>query len=251
MLPSLPVDAVRARLSALPSTWHRAVATDADGTLWAIDVGDELFLTLAARHDFRGEARDTLRARARGLLEAVPDDDFELARALMRRYAAGEIAIDVMCELQAEAVGERTESELAALYDDVATRVAAAVRDEVRALLTALVAEAWTVHVVSGSLGDAVAACLTRADIPFHSVAGARLQRDGARVRGRLDGEIPLFDGKVRALAATGRWPAALGLGDGGWDVTFLRDAGVPVLVHPKPALAEALRDHPRAVVLV
>jgi hypothetical protein len=61
------------------------------------------------------------------------------------------------------------------------------------------------------------------------------------------------LDGAVRdgcALTAAGAWPASLGLGDGGWDVTFLRDVHLPVLVHPKPALVEAMRGHPRAVVI-
>lgn len=245
------IDGVRALLAAIPSSFHRSVASDADGTLWATDVGDELFLTVAERRDFRGDARRELRDRARTFLDVVPDDDLDLARALMRRYAAGEIAIGAMCELQAEALGERSEQEYAALLRDVAVRVSIAVRHDVRALLTALADEGWTVHVVSGSLGDAVEACLRRAEIPFHTVAGATLRREGDQVRARLEGEIPLFEAKVRALTATKRWPAGLGLGDGGWDVTFLREVALPVLVHPKPALLDAMREHPRAFVLV
>lgn len=250
MLPPLDVDAILQRLASLPAPFRATVATDADGTLWATDVGDELFLALGRAADFRGEARDALLRRARAHLGALPGDDLSLARALMQRYAAGDISIGDMCELQAESVGGRSEAELLALYDEVAERVVATVRPAVRDLLTRLHARGMTVHVVSGSLGDAVAHCLRRAGIPFDTVAGATLARAGERVLPALAGEIPLFEGKVRALVAAGVWPSALGLGDGGWDVTFLCDVHLPVLVHPKAALVEAMGAHPRAVVL-
>ncbi len=249
-LPTRSVEAVVASLDALPAGFHRAVATDADGTLWSTDVGDELFTDLAERHDFRGSARDGLRERARAWLDPDALDDLALAHALMAFYRAGTISIGDICALQAEAVGERSEDDLAQLYARVAARVAATVRPEVRALLQTLTARGFTVHVVSGSLGDAVAACMRAAELPHTTVAGATLARDGAWVQGRCVGEIPLFEGKVRALSAAGAWPAALGLGDGGWDVTFLRDVFAPVLVHPKPALLDAMAGHTRAVVI-
>jgi phosphoserine phosphatase len=251
MFPEVPVEAVVARVTALGDGYHRAVATDADGTLWATDVADELFALLGERRDFRGAARDALRRRAASYLDDVPDDDHALAQALLRANAAGRITVAPMCELQAEATGERSEAELAALYAEVAERVAPTVRVGVRDLILQLRAVGWRVHVASGSLGDAVAVCMRRVGIPFDTVDGAALRRRGDHVEAALDGEIPLFDGKVRAFTRQGVWPAAVGLGDGGWDVTFLRDAGLPVLVHPKPALSEAMAGHPRAVVLV
>lgn len=250
MFAEAPVAEVAARAIALDG-YQRAVATDADGTLWATDVADEVMLLLGERRDFRGAAREALRARAALHLDAVPDDDHALARALLAAYAAGRIPIGPMCELQAESTGERSEDELAALYADVAERVAPTVRVEVRDLVLRLRDAGFAVHVASGSLGDAVAACMRRVGIPYDTVAGAALRRRGAWVEGALDGEVPLFDGKVRAFERAGAWPAAVGMGDGGWDATFLREAGLPLLVHPKPALREAMAGHPRAVVLV
>ena len=250
MFPTRDVEALIAALAEVPAGFHQTVATDADGTLWSTDVGDEIFVALGEAGDFRGGGRDALIDRARGYLSEVPADDVALARALMREYQAGRIEIGAMCELQAEAVGDRSERDLADLYDRVAARVAPTVRPEVRELLIALRARGFTVHVVSGSLGDAVARCLTAAGVPYDTVAGATLARDGDRVLPTLAGAVPLFDGKVRALTAAGAWPSSLGLGDGGWDVTFLRDVHLPVLVHPKPALVEAMRGHPRAVVI-
>ncbi len=250
MFPTRGVEAIVEALTVTPDGFERCVATDADGTLWSTDVGDELFVDLGERSDFRGLAGSRLRARAEAILGSLPGDDLSLAHALMARYRAGEIAIGPMCELQAEAVGDRSEQDLSALYHRVAERVAATVRPEVRALLETLASMGYSVHVVSGSLGDAVERCLTRAGIPFTTVAGARLSRRDGHVLPSLAGEIPLFDAKVRALESARAWPASLGLGDGGWDVTFLRDVHLPVLVHPKPALEEAMRGHPRAVVI-
>ncbi len=250
MLPRLGVDAIIEALAVTPDGFHRAVATDADGTLWSTDVGDELFLDLGERGDFRGSAGEMLRTRAAAIVGELPATDLALAQAVMAKYRAGEVAIGPMCELQAEAMGDRSEAELSALYDRVAERVARTVRPEVRALLKALYDRGYVIHVVSGSLGDAVERCLARAEIPFTTASGASLARDGDRVLPRCAKEIPLFEGKVRALRAASAWPASLGLGDGGWDVTFLRDVHLPVLVHPKPALLEAMCGHPRAVVI-
>jgi len=250
MFPEVTADEVVARVSGLAG-YHRAIATDADGTLWATDVADELFALLGARRDFRGAARDVLRTRAARHLDAVPDDDHALAQELLRENAAGRITVAPMCEMQAEATGERSEDELAALYAEVAERVAPTVRTGVRDLILRLRDVGWRVHVASGSLGDAVAVCMRRCGIPFDTVDGAALRRRGSYVEAALDGEIPLFGGKVRAFTTAGVWPAAVGMGDGGWDVTFLQDAGLPVLIHPKPALREAMAGHPRAVVLV
>jgi phosphoserine phosphatase len=106
------------------------------------------------------------------------------------------------------------------------------------------------VHVVTGSLGLAVEATLRHAGIAFDSVSGGVLRVVEGVVGAELERHPPLFEGKVTALREGGCWPAALGLGDGGWDHTFLREVHVPVLVHPQPALEHAMRDVSRAITL-
>lgn len=246
---SISVREVLARLDARPAEVALRVGTDADGTLWEGDVGDTLFLTLAEHDAFVGEAREALRARAATWLSRPPPDDpIALARALMDRYVCGEIPIGAMCELQAEAAGDRGADEYAAWLDRAADRLASHVRPTVRALLQALVARGATVHVVSGSLGALVESTLRRGEVPFHSVAGATLRREGDRVLPRLAGPIPLFEHKIEALTAAGAARPALGLGDGGWDAPFLRASWLPVLIEPRPALLEALADDARVM---
>lgn len=240
-----------ARALAAPPPYARAVATDADGTLWSRDVGDALFLAAGARGLFRGDGLAKLRAHAARLLgpEREHDAPGAIADALFARYGAGEIDVRVMCDLEAETLGDRPESELAALIDDVAADVARTAHPAVRTLLAQARAAGATIHVVTGSLGRAVEATLRRAAIPFDRVSGAVLRVERGHAAATLAAQSPLFEGKVRALGAAGGWPAALGLGDGGWDHTFLREVFVPVLVHPKPALEAHMADVSRRVI--
>lgn len=238
-----------ARLDARPADIELRVGTDADGTLWEGDIGDALFLTLAEHDAFVGSALATLRARAaRWLTHAPPDEPVALARALMDRYACGDIPIGPMCELQAEASGDRDVDDFDAWLSRAADRIVPHVRPTVRALLRALREKGATIHVVTGSLGALVETALRRAEVPFDTVAGGVLQRDGARVLPTLASPIPLFEGKIAALAAAGATHPALGLGDGGWDAPFLRASWLPVLIEPRPALVDALQDDPRVM---
>jgi phosphoserine phosphatase len=231
-----------------PASFHRSVATDADGTIWSVDVGDALFLRVATREDFRGVGAEKLRAHGARLLGPTAIADLSLgaiARALFDGYERGDIDVRTMCDLEAETVADRPATDFEALVDEVAAQAAAAVRTEVGEFLREAHARGVRVHVVSGSLGVLVERSLTRAQIPFDRVTGAVLARDGAWIRAEIARTSPLFEGKVRALEEDGAWPAAVGLGDGGWDHTFLRHCAVPVLIHPKPALVEAMRDVP------
>lgn len=229
-----------------PPSFHRAIATDADGTLWAMDVGDALFLAIAAREAFVGNGLCLLEAHARRWLPellAPKTSGGKLARALFSAYEQGAIPVRAMCDLEAETVGDRREDDFDALVDEVAILAARSVRTEIRAFLQDAHAQGVAVHVVSGSLAVLVEQGLLRAGIPFDRVTGAVLTRSEGRVQAAIAQKSPLFEGKVTALAAGGAWPAAVGMGDGGWDHTFLRLCAVPVLVHPKQALVDALHD--------
>jgi phosphoserine phosphatase len=227
-----------------PAPYHRAIATDADGTLWAMDVGDALFLGVAERDAFVGEGLAKLRAHGAKWIgnEVASWSGGRIAKRLFEMYDRGDIGVRVMCDLEAETVADRPANEFDALVDEVAMRAARAVRPEVRAFVQQAHRQGVHVHVVTGSLGALVERALMRAEIPTDRVSGAVLAREGDRVRAVIAETSPLFEGKVDALRAGGEWPAAIGMGDGGWDHTFLKACLVPVLVHPKPALVEAMR---------
>ncbi len=152
------------------------------------------------------------------------------------------MSIERICQIQSEVLGDRTRAELDALLDLVAARVAARIRPAVRVIVEEAARAGVAVHVVTGSLGAAVAqTTLRRAGLAHATISGATLRAEGDRVLPSLAHPIPLHGGKVDALRAVGAWPPALGLGDGGWDATFLGGCAVPLLVHPAPALLHAM----------
>ncbi len=241
-----------ARLAEAAGEGYRiAVATDADGTLWEGDIGDAMFLEVATSDAMGPKARESFLARGGAMLgDAAPQGVPQLAQALMDRYAAGEIDVAVMCELQAESMGDRSDAAFAELVARVVARHLPLVRPEVRALLIEARARGYGIHVVSGSVGRAVEALLVLAEVPFDTVQGATLVIDRGHVLPSLAGPIPLHEGKVEALRSVGAWPPRVGLGDGHWDAPFLRGAAVPVLVFARPGLRAAMAGHPRLMLL-
>ena len=97
---------------------------------------------------------------------------------------------------------------------------------------------------------DAVAATLRLAGLQHATVSGATLSAEGDRVLPSLARPIPLHGAKVDALQAAGAWPPALGMGDGGWDATFLGGCAVALLVHPSAALLDAMNSTTGVMIL-
>jgi phosphatidylglycerophosphatase C len=229
----------------LPAGFARAVATDADGTLWEGDVGDALFRLVTAREALSEASREALAWSCAAWLGESPKSPAAQAEAVIAGHAAGRVDIRDLCDLEAACAGDRPRAEFDALLGEVAAEFAARMRDESVRLLGALRAEGFAVHVVSGSLGDLVRATLQAAGVTVDRVSGGELAAGEDAVSSRLVAPIPLHGGKVDALRAAGHWPAAVGMGDGGWDATFLRGCALPLLVHPKASLLDAMKDHP------
>lgn len=229
-----------------PAGFVRVVATDADGTLWEGDVGDALFRHMAQRDAFSPDGRAAIAALCARLLGEVPTTVVAQADALIAGHSDGRVPIEALCDLEAQCSGERPRQEWDALLREVATVFASRMRDESVRLLHALRGEGYAVHVVTGSLAALVEATLAAAGVAADRVSGGVLLEAQGRVLPLLAGPIPLHGGKVEALRGAGHWPAAVGLGDGGWDASFLDGCALPLLVHPKPALLAAMKDHPR-----
>lgn len=197
-----PLGPILDRALSAPSTFARAVATDADGTLWEGDVGDALFCLVAARDDFRGKGLERLRQHGAELLgpEFVGASGRAIAEALYARYSEGLIDVRVMCDLEAACVADRPGVELHALIDEVAEQAIPRVRGEVQTLLQAARSAGLAIHVVTGSLGSVVEATLARAGITVDSVTGAVLHYEGGKALASLARSSPLFEGKIAAL---------------------------------------------------
>ena len=227
---------------AVPSPYRPIIATDADGTLWEGDIGDDLFIEALSHHPVGPLALAGLREGAREVFgDEAPADLRELALAFIGAYRAGRMSIERICQIQSEVLGDRPQAALDALLARVAERVAARIRPAVRIIVEEAGRTGVPVHVVTGSLGAAVAATLRRAGLPHATVSGAVLRTEGDRVLPVLAHPIPLHGAKVDALRAAAAWPPALGMGDGGWDATFLGGCAVALLVHPSAALLDAM----------
>lgn len=236
-------------LRACPASLPPVVATDADGTVWSEDVGDELFLAwlpeLREEHPGARVLRSYAAAHAPELASAPLE---RLGLELAGRGARPAVPHRELCDLEARALAGCPEERFRALLAEVSARFVRRVRPEVREALAALRARGLRVLVVSASVGQIVEAALVAGGVPFDGVLAAKLEvREGA-VRDALDGPIPMYEGKVRALEAAGAWPPRVALGDSPLDGPFLAGAHCAVQVHPRPALREALRGHPRAV---
>ncbi|MFO0625720.1 MAG: HAD family hydrolase [Polyangiales bacterium] len=243
---TLRVAQVVEALREVPPGFARAVATDADGTLWEGDVGDALFRLVVARDALSDASRAALAQRCAAWLGEVPSSTRAPAEARISGHAAGRVDIRDLCDLEAACAGDRPQDAFDELLETVARDHARHMRDESVRLLDALRGAGFAIHVVTGSLGALVRATLRVAGVAVDHVSGGELAvREGA-VTSSLVAPIPLHGGKVDALRAAGHWPAAVGMGDGGWDATFLRGCALPLLVHPKPALLAAMKDHPQ-----
>lgn len=250
----MEVDRLRAMVEAartVGATHRPVIATDADGTLWEGDIGDDLFVEALSHYPIGPVAREGL---SRGAVEVFgtegPADPRELALAFIAAYRSGRMSIERICDLQAESLGDRPVEEFDRLVATVAGRVAARIRPAVRVIVEEAERAGVAVHVVTGSLGLAVATTLRLAGLSHASASGGTLAVRDGRVLPSLVGPIPLHAGKVTALQAVGAWPPALGMGDGAWDSTFLRGCAVPLLVHPGAALLDAMASTAGVMIL-
>jgi phosphoserine phosphatase len=80
--------------------------------------------------------------------------------------------------------------------------------------------------------------CAALLDVPPTQVVAMRPASEGGRLQPRLDGLSVYGEGKVRALRAAGAiGPLLAAFGDSAWDAALLREAEVPVAVHPSEEL--------------
>lgn len=179
------------------------VAVDADGTLWDLDVGDELVRLVGQQPDLAAESVD------------------------VDRYFA-EIAIDhaLACAFTADVA--RTVN-----WDLARARLATFIGDRLRPreyLVQALrdaVARGVRVWVVSASPAQAVSVGVAAIGLSVEGLiaAGALPDRPGHPA------PLPVGAGKVAAWRHAGLGRAALAIGDSDWDLPLLRAADLGVRV--------------------
>jgi phosphoserine phosphatase len=229
------------------------LATDADGTLWSGDVGEDLFTAALAERALRDAAKGALAAEAEANDVDATGDANAIAGALYAAFEDGRYPLDRAFSMMAWAFAGFSTAELRRFVDRVldAARIDARLRPELAvALAWAREAsiEAW---VVSASPQAIVEAAAARAGIASDHVLGMRPAEHGGVVAPRLAGPVVYGEGKLEALFAACPGATILAaFGDSAYDAPMLRRARVPVAVHPSSGLLDLAHTIPGVLVV-
>jgi phosphoserine phosphatase len=236
------VDAVWARIDRLVCAHPGGVlATDADGTLWAGDVGEDLFHAFVAAGRVEPTAHDALRraALAHGLSDA--GTGAVIARRLYGAYLDGRFPEERVCEMMTWCYAGWQRSELAAFARDIVLsgRLADRLHGEMLDVLARARAAGIPVLVVSASPVAVVAEAAAYAGLEAGQVVAATPRFADDVVEADVERPIPYAAGKVTRLRerlAPGQAIYAA-FGDNAFDVPMLGAASVAVAVRPKARL--------------
>jgi len=229
------------------------LAFDADGTLWSGDIGVDIFEALVAAEGVREEARAALEAEAEEFGVRAAGTPTQVARALDRA-----VALDLYPEARGLAMvawafagWEPQAVEVFAREVVSATGVERRVHQEVLPLL------AWgrrrnvEVWVVSASPRAIAVAAAGLVGVPPERVLAMTPEVEAGRIAPRIAGPVTYADGKRDALRAARPEALVVGaFGDSSYDAAMLREAVLPVAVHPKPSLLHVAASIPALLLL-
>jgi phosphatidylglycerophosphatase C len=219
------------------------VATDGDGTLWAGDIGEDLFHAFLdhGRVDppaFEAIVRD---ARAHGISDAGKGS--EVARRIYDAYLRGHFPEEGLCELMTWCFAGWTRGEVGAFARQVVdgASLASRLHPEVLSVVTSARAAGVEVVLVSASPFAVVLEAGARVGFDASHVVAAGAAYDGEIMRPDVHRPIPYGAGKVTRLReriGSGRTLYAA-FGDNAFDVAMLASAHVAVAVRPKARLRQ------------
>ena len=229
------------------------VATDADGTLWAGDVGEDLFEALLDARAVRAEARDALAREASTADITVRGGANDIAAALYAAFQVSRYPQDRAFAMMAWAFAGWSTDELAAFVQSVIARrgLEARIRPELRTVLEYCDKHQIEVLVVSASPLAIVEAGAALLGIAPERVLAMRPAMNGDRLAPALDGPLVYGEGKLTVLRSVRPHSAILAaFGDSSYDAALLRAARVPVAVHPSKGLLDLASTIPGLVVI-
>jgi len=230
------------------------VATDADGTLWDGDVGEDLFHAFVEHGVVHPSAMQAIAREARDHALSDAGTALDVARRLYAAYTEGRYPEQRACELMAWCFGGWTcqaVSEFArATVDKLGLE--ARMHGEVMGLLGRARKAGIEVVLVSASPVAIVRAAGSRAGFDATHVVAAQSRWEGDVMLPDVERPIPYAGGKVQRLRehiGPDR-PLYAALGDNGFDVALLASARVGIAVRPKPRLRERAGEVPGLVEL-
>jgi phosphatidylglycerophosphatase C len=229
------------------------IAFDADGTLWAGDVGEDVFESACHTGFVRDEPREALEGVcvAHGL--SVKGSPSELAWRIFTAYRSGAVAELLTCEVMTWTYAGHSLDTLAGFAREALgeRKLVDRVRRVLEPVFEFAAREDVRTVVVSASPEVIVAEALSIGGVTVAALKGARPAVSDGTIQPRLSGRVPYGPEKPvagRELLSGCDWLGSFG--DNAFDVEMLRAARIGVAVHPKPALAARLGELSNVVVL-
>jgi len=229
------------------------IAFDADGTLWAGDVGEDVFETACDTEFVRDEPREGLErvCAAHGL--PVNGSPSELARRIYAAYRNGQVDELLTCEVMTWSYAGHSPDDLVGFAREAlaARKLVDRVRRALEPVFEFALREEIRTVVVSASPEVIVTEALRMAGIAVSAMKGAQPAVSDGRIQPRLAGRVPYGPEKPvagRELLSGHDWLGSFG--DNAFDVEMLKAARIGVAVHPKPALVARLGELSNVVVL-
>jgi phosphoserine phosphatase len=241
------------RLARARAPGPAGIAFDADGTLWAGDVGEDVFEAACHEGFVREEPREALEGVCATHGLSVKGSPSDLAWRIFTAYRNGAIPELLTCEVMTWTYAGHSVEALVDFARDAlrARKLQDRVRRALEPVFEFAAREDIRTVVVSASPEVIVAEALSIAGVTVAALKGARPVVGDGVIQPRLSGRVPYGPEKPiagRELLAGCDWLGSFG--DNAFDVEMLRAARIGVAVHPKPALAARLGELSNIVVL-
>lgn len=251
---SLDASAVLERVKALaPEATRPVLAFDGDGTLWAGDVGEDVFHAAVKERLLRETARAGLIHEAERYGLAAHGDANELAERLFGAYLEQRYPERNACAMMTWCYAGMRRAELVELAERtfVARGLSARYHRELAPILDFARATGMRTVVVSASPEPIVEVAARGWGLALPDIAASRAREEAGRIAPELARPVPYAEGKPLALQAlVGDSTLLAAFGDNAFDVELFLAARLAVAVRPKPALRRRFHEVPCLCVL-
>jgi phosphatidylglycerophosphatase C len=223
------------------------VATDADGTLWSGDVGEDLFEAFLEHGRVEPAALEALRRNARDHAMSDAGTGPDVARRIYAAYGERRFPEERACEVMVWCFAGWSEHEVGSFARDVVNRcgLESRLHGELRGVLERVRRAGIEAYLVSASPIAVVLEAGALLGFDETHVVAARPRYLGGVMLADVERPIPYGAGKVMRLRERiGKdRPILSAFGDNAFDVALLASARVPVAVRPKPRLRERAHE--------
>ncbi|MGD0678310.1 MAG: haloacid dehalogenase-like hydrolase [Polyangiaceae bacterium] len=249
-------DVVWTRIEALARAVPGGViATDADGTLWTGDVGEDLFHAFVEGGRVEDAAREALGRDARDYAISDAGTGSDIARRLYAAYLEGRFPEERAYEAMTFCFAGWTRAAVRAFARGVVDQggLSERMHGEVLEVLERARAVGIRTVIVSASPSAVVVEAASRVGFREDDVIAARARYCGEVMMPEVERPIPYATGKVTRLRERlgDGLPVYAAFGDNAFDIPLLMMAQIPVAVRPKPRLRAHAKDVPALVELV